>query len=32
MEFVMLFNFVLGYYVPNKAKFTDFSYLPVQFV
>ena len=32
MEFVMLFNFVVGYSVPNKAKLTQTSYLPVQIV
>ena len=26
MEFVMLFNFVVGYSVPNKAKLTQTSF------
>ena len=32
MESIMLFNFVVGYSVPNKAKSTQTSYLPVQIV
>ena len=32
MESIMLFNFVVGYSVPNKAKLTQTSYLPVQIV
>ena len=32
MESIMLFNFVVGYSVPNKAKLTQTSDLPVQIV
>lgn len=32
MESVTLFNFVVGYSVPNKAKLTQTSYLLVQIV